>query len=302
MTDAPRTGIYPRQTLTEGEIAEIRVLADACLQRDELDLRLLWEVLQSRSGETANDFLHYVDGELVGFLTIEGVGDEDAEATGMVHPAHRRRGVFGALVEAAKSECRRNATPAIVFYCDRRSQPAKAFLESIGATYQFSEHKMRLDTPGAAEAPATELSITRAGPEDAADIAAVLAEDMGLQATGFAQHIADNMRRPTYTYYIARLGETAVGTANLQILDQRPYIYGFVVRPEYRGRGYGRQILAHMIAGISAAQPEPVFLEVEQDNTPALGLYRSFGFEPVATFDYYRVNISESADNADSRG
>ena len=84
MTDAPRTGIYPRQTLTEGEIAEIRVLADACLQRDELDLRLLWEVLQSRSGETANDFLHYVDGELVGFLTIDGVGDEDAEATGMV--------------------------------------------------------------------------------------------------------------------------------------------------------------------------------------------------------------------------
>ena len=80
-----------------------------------------------------------------------------------------------------------------------------------------------------------------------------------------------------------------IGTLNVQNLGGEAYIYGFVVRQEQRGRGYGKEILARTIADILAERPQPVFLEVETENDPAFGLYRSFGFEVITTYDYYRL-------------
>jgi len=291
VTDSSRHGLHARTTLDVGELAEIRALADTCQRLDDIDLRLVWNELESRSGERANDFLYYADGRLVGFLTLSGLGDDEAEATGMVHPDFRRRGIFRELVGAARAECRRNGTDALVFIADRRSLAAKGFLESLGARHQFAEHSMRLDTPASVELPASDLTIARATVADAALIATIIASDAGFDPTNFGQHVALMMRQPTYRYYIARLHDASVGTANIQILNGDAYIYGFVVSAEYRGRGYGRQLLAHMIAEIAAERPQPVFLEVETENVPALALYRSFGFQVTNTFDYYRIDI-----------
>ena len=45
------------------------------------------------------------------------------------------------------------------------------------------------------------------------------------------------------------------------------------------------------IADTTAEHPGPIFLEVETDNDPALGLYRAFGFQTAHVYDYYRVNM-----------
>jgi ribosomal protein S18 acetylase RimI-like enzyme len=294
LPDTSRHGLFPKTTLDAGELTAIRTLADLCEQHDDIDLRLVWNALESRSGERINDFLYYADGQLVGFLTLSGLGDHEAEATGMVHPNLRRRGIFRELVGAARMECRRNGTEAIVFTADRRSLAAKGFLESLGAQHQFAEHRMRLDTPMVAQLPASELTVARGTAADAALIATIIATDAGFDPTNFGQHVAATMRQPTYRYYIARLHEAPVGTANIQILNGDAYIYGFVVNAEFRGRGYGRQILAYMIAEIAAERPQPVFLEVETDNAPALALYHSFGFRITNTFDYYRIDVAHA--------
>jgi ribosomal protein S18 acetylase RimI-like enzyme len=104
--------------------------------------------------------------------------------------------------------------------------------------------------------------------------------------------VGSNIRRRSIRYYIAKAGAEPVGTINVQVLNGQAYIYGFVVRPEYRGRGYGRQILARTIADITGEHAQPVLLEVEADNHAALALYRSCGFEITNTFDYYRTDTS----------
>jgi ribosomal protein S18 acetylase RimI-like enzyme len=296
MSDSLKQGLFPKRTLTGEELADIKALADACEQADGIDLRLVWDALESRAGDKTNDFLYYKDGRLVGFLTLEGLGFDEAEAAGMVDPAYRRQGVFGDLAAVAKAEAQRYHTRVILFVCDRRSLAAKAVCDAIGAQHQFAEHKMALEQGAAPLAAPTELDIHEATVDDAAAVALVLAEDMGADAERFRQKVVSDIRNRSIQYYIANADDQPVGTINVQVLNGQPYIYGFVVRPEYRGRGFGRQILTRVIADIVLDRPQPVFLEVESDNTPALGLYHSTGFTITHTYDYYRLPVTDGVE------
>src|SRR5690242_8571 len=225
----------------------MRSLAQLCERDEGIDLRITWGALETRSGDVSSDFLYYKDGVLVGFLTADGIGFDEAEATGMVYPSHRRQGVWRALVAAARAECLRQDTNSLILIADQRSRAAKPACQALGAQYIFSEHKMEL-AAGSRLAPIERrLDFRRATAEDAPAIATILAEDFGGDAERVRPKILANMQRRSYQYYIARLHDDPVGTVNIQILNDIPYIYGFVVRPEYRGHGYGREILVRTI-------------------------------------------------------
>jgi mycothiol synthase len=61
-------------------------------------------------------------------------------------------------------------------------------------------------------------------------------------------------------------------------------IYVIGVGPDATGRGLGRVLLRRGLDAMAAAGLTEAFLYVENDNTPALGLYAAEGFE-VAWFD-----------------
>ena len=289
MTAAPKQGVYRKWTLTDAELAEIRQLARICQEHEPLDLRLDWQGLALRSGDKAHELLYYRDDVLIGFFSMDGLGFDEAEGTGMVHPNYRRQGVFQALVAAAREKCRQNKTEALILLFDHRSDSASAFAKAIGAQHDFSEHSMRLDDPNRMPQIEQRLDFRKATQDDAPAIGAILARDFNGDATQIQQNVAHNMQSPIYRYYIATLDREPIGTLNVQNLSGEAYIYGFVVGPEQRGRGYGKEILARAIVDIVAKRPQPVFLEVETENDPAFGLYRSFGFEVITTYDYYRL-------------
>lgn len=58
-------------------------------------------------------------------------------------------------------------------------------------------------------------------------------------------------------------------------------IHDLAVLPETRGRGAGRALLAAAEGGAAAEGCCKLTLEVQDDNDPALGLYRRCGFEDV---------------------
>lgn len=55
-------------------------------------------------------------------------------------------------------------------------------------------------------------------------------------------------------------------------------ILTLAVRPEARGRGEGARLVAEGVAGARARGADQVFLEVAEDNAPALRLYSRSGF------------------------
>lgn len=291
MTASPREGIYKKWTLTEADLAEVQQLARICQEHEPIDLRLNWDMLRWRTGDKANDLMYYRDDLLVGFFSLDGLGFEEAEGTGMIHPGYRRQGVFRALVAAAREECRKNKTGSLILVFDHRSDAAIAFANAVGAQHDFSEHNMRLEQTKTVPQVEHRLDFRKARVDDAPAIAAILAEDFDANAEQVRQSVSRNMQSPVYQYFIATLDREPIGTLNVQNLGGIMYIYGFVVRPEQRGRGYGKEILARAIAALVAERPQPVYLEVETENDPALGLYRSFGFEVTTTFDYYRIAV-----------
>src|SRR6266581_9802995 len=125
MPDTHTQGLVKKQTLTEAEATAIQQLTTICNNYEQLHMRL--DVLRKPPGNETNDFLYYEDGKLLGYLTIASWGTKEREMTGMVHPDYRRRGIFSALLTAAKEECRQRDVQKLILVCDHTSQSGLAF-------------------------------------------------------------------------------------------------------------------------------------------------------------------------------
>ena len=86
---------------------------------------------------------------------------------------------------------------------------------------------------------------------------------------------------------MAELDGTIVGKIGLVFEANGVYLRAFGVLPEYRGRGYGRFMLATTIATLRAEGQTHFSLDVATDNENALGLYQSCGFTVALAYDYY---------------
>lgn len=290
MTESTDLQLTKRAVLDDTEFADVRALVERC-QAAEGETRVIWDALQASDDGLPNQLLVRDAGRLVGYLRIEGLGEDEAEAAAHVDPQATTAPIAAQLLGAAADTCRARGSATLIVALDRRAAALADAIAAQGASLHFSEHKLRRDSTGTLALPASDLQVAQAGPADAGEIAQILASDMGADPAGFAQYIASNLQRPNYRYYIARHAGAPAGTGNVQQLNGDFYIYGLVVRPEYRGRGYGRQLMLHMLADLAARGPEPMYIEVESENTPAWTLYRSLGFELVATFDYYRLDV-----------
>ena len=106
--------------------------------------------------------------------------------------------------------------------------------------------------------------------------------------TWYAERKAEDTKSRVY---IALLDEIYIGKLDVSLSEREAYIAGFGVLPPYRGRGYGRQILAQTIREIRATGQNNIGLEVATENKNALSLYQSCGFQEVSSYDYYSLSM-----------
>ena len=127
MTIENKHGFYSRQGLTAAELAEIKILADICEAYEQLHMKLNWDTLRSRPQDQTNDFLYYEHGTLVGFLAFFSFNSLEGEVSGMVHPEHRRKGIFTQLFTGARVECQRRNIPTLLLIVEHNSQSGQGF-------------------------------------------------------------------------------------------------------------------------------------------------------------------------------
>lgn len=77
-----------------------------------------------------------------GFAGTDGPFGSDC----MVHPDHRRQGIFRLLSSLVFNECKRRGSVKNYLLCDRKSDSGQAFLKSLGAVYEYSEFEMYLNS------------------------------------------------------------------------------------------------------------------------------------------------------------
>jgi len=94
---------------------------------------------------------------------------------------------------------------------------------------------------------------------------------------GFAAREVGNRRAPMAGFVLARL---AAGEGEILTL---------AVAQSVRRQGLGRYLMDAVLRRLHAYRAEALFLEVDETNAPAIGLYRRLGFRQVGHRpDYYK--------------
>lgn len=76
-------------------------------------------------------------------------------------------------------------------------------------------------------------------------------------------------------------GKICLGFAISRLAMPEAELLSIAVDPHHQGRGVGRQLLAAHLAHLAAQGTREIFLEVEQGNSVAIGLYNHIGFVKV---------------------
>lgn len=301
MSDEQTYTVVGVHQLTEEQAEQARALRDVCNSADGLDLKLGISAGFAAQSAEPYAFLCALDGALVGFCTLSGDDDPELELCGMVHPAYRRRGIGRALLGAALASARRRlATLRVLAICEDTSAAGRAFVAAAGGKHSFSENRMETDAMSpahaslASHASKRNLVVREASQDEAHDLARVIATSFGQSDDHMAEDIVRDMMVEGERYFLARLGaepSEPVGAFKIFVDKPKAYIYAFGVLPEYRRRGYGREILEDILPRLFAEGWTAVGLEVDADNTPAQALYRSVGFHDVTVYGYYVLDI-----------
>jgi ribosomal protein S18 acetylase RimI-like enzyme len=287
--------IVEADRLSDEQLTGIERLEQACA--DDGRLKLEWETLRSRPHDQVRDFLYCTQpdsevGEVVGFLGLYNFGPGPTEVCGMVHPRHRRQGIFTQLLAAAN----RRALPAEtvdgegrverLLIVNEESASGRAFVEANAAAPEHSEYSM---TVTKATVPADlarfrrheGLVVRPAVDADRATLSDVLSEAFSpSDGQRFEEVKIDGVTAVEY-------GGATIGMLRTGIVGTEAYIAGFAITSEMRGRGFGHQVLSEVVNGLMSSGIDKVHLDVATDNARALGLYLDLGFEQVGAMDYY---------------
>ncbi|TYS58462.1 GNAT family N-acetyltransferase [Sutcliffiella horikoshii] len=271
--------------LTKEQLQQVKELQTVCEKVGGFQLKLNEDMLETRNEESKEDFFHYEDGRLVGFLGCYGFGNK-VEMTGMVHPDYRRKGIFKKLFGAAVAEVKKQENTTILLNAPSTSQSAKKFLNRIPCTFEVAEYQMKWEAGELHDDPSVTIRPSTSQEDFEAEI------QLEVACFGFTEQEARNFNQRMKElnsedmFIIETEGQTA-GKIRVSETNGEAWIYGFAVSRELQGKGIGRKALSKVVK-IETEKGLPVFLEVEARNAHALKLYESCGFRSYHSQDYYR--------------
>ena len=303
LVNANRSVVLPKSFLTDEELGAVQRLAELCNAFEGLDLKLALNPAPDAAANEPAAFLCYAeDGDLAGFCSLDGVGE--IEVCGMVHPEHRRQGIGAKLLVAARVACMQRGATQVLLICEDASRSGRAFVAARGASRRFGEHRMVLTDPSILSGIARlddSLALLRVTAEDKQAVETLI----DVRAAVFDEDYADAIRRitqdlhsATERYYLAYLDDEPVGCLKLVYEGHAAGIYAFGVPPKQRKQGIGKRILARAAATAHADGYQRIWLEVEQENVPALALYRSSGFRETTVYGYYELPLHQEQHQA----
>ncbi|MGH4123544.1 MAG: GNAT family N-acetyltransferase [Clostridium sp.] len=294
--------ILMKLELNEQEYEAIKNLEAVCYEEQKTNLKLeldfkMHQMKNSIKNKSVAEFLYYENEILIGYLGLCNFGGNTVEVSGMVHPKFRRKGIFRKLYLIAKEEWQRTCPSEVLLLCDHTSISGLAFINDIGAEYGSSEYKMCLNKKNLELTHTQGIKLRLATNEDAAEIDRQSSIYFGLleKEDEDKESEEDTEKLSIQGYdnfinYMAELAGEIIGKIHINIVDNEGFIYGFGVLPEYRGKGYGREVLCLALDILKKKQVDNIFLEVATENKNALGLYESCGFEEISVMDYYVVS------------
>jgi mycothiol synthase len=285
--------------LTADQAARVRAIVDAASAADGVHPLSEQFLLRVRTGRS--NAVHLLAGadRPTGYAQLDPDDPAGTAAEVVVDPAHRRRGTGTALVRAAAGSDQR-----LRVWAHGELPAAAALAERLGYVRSRSLWRMRrrLDGLGTADLPEPSLP---AGVEVRTFVPGRDEQAwLGVNARAFAHHpeqgrmteadLLDRERSDWFAadgFFLAFRGDRLVGfhwTKVEEGAEGEVYVLG--VDPSEQGSGLGKALLLVGLRYLARPQLalDAVTLYVEEDNEPAVALYRKLGFDHVGTDTMFR--------------
>ncbi|WP_414675449.1 mycothiol synthase [Lentzea sp.] len=241
--------------------------------------------LRMRPGATGSGhLLAHLDGELAGYAHVDLVGDSDGNKVAelAVHPAHRRRGVGTALVEALPQEGLR--------IWSHGGRPGAAELaEKLGLGKVRELLRMRLRFEGDLAEPKLPDGVTIRAFAPGRDEAAVVyvnhrafdwhPEQGSMSIEDVRAKEEEDWFDPEGFLLAFDAGDKLVGFHWTKVhTPELGEVYVVGVDPDNQGGGLGKALTLAGLHHLRGKGVEQVMLYVESDNTAAVRVYTRLGF------------------------
>lgn len=279
--------------LSQVQLKDIKKLQQLCEENTLFQLKLNWEMLQSREKDENHDFFHYVNNELIGFLGLYGFGKK-VELCGMVKPEYRRQGIFTALFKASLHVIHEGNYEEILLNAPAISPSGKAFIMKHPSEYTMTEHQMKYTGQDkqcdGTHTDGKNLVLRHAEAADFDTEIHLNVSCFDFREDEAKQHNERIKQDPMQHFYMIDYRNTTIGMVRVAHHNEEAWIFGFAIAPEHQGKGYGKQALLKIIKQ-EQGNGYPLFLEVETQNAHALKLYETCGFHSYQSQDYYALSL-----------
>ncbi|MDR6722803.1 ribosomal protein S18 acetylase RimI-like enzyme [Paenibacillus amylolyticus] len=281
--------VIPMIYHSKEQIDAIISLEQQCKQLDSVHLKADLDHISKKDGDHA--LLCYRDSELVGLLSWYASDAETGSINAIVHPQHRRQGVFRSLLKQAILDMTPQGIHQLSYRIPQGLSPGIHTAESLGAVYDRAEYVMQL---------VSEISPMDELPEVTLRVAE--AQDWDFMITCSSQAFGDSeswtreyfmqTNEPSRVTYIACQDEQPVGLVRVNSINATTaFIHNFCILPAYQGRKLGRAVLTILSDLLKKQEYTDIRLSVVTENERALNLYRSVGFEVNTEYHYYRGSL-----------
>ncbi|MBD7913182.1 GNAT family N-acetyltransferase [Clostridium cibarium] len=278
--------VSPKEYKEINELEAYCILTDKITLKLELDYKLNLYTNSEIDSDNINEFLYYINGNLVSYLGISCFGKNIGEINGMTHPNYRKKGFFKKLFSLAMNECNQRNFRKILLLTDAKSSSGIEFIKSVHGKYDFSEYRMNLPNIPSFEKKNL-ITLRLAKKSDKKEIARQNSLYWGLDEK--TKESANEEISNQYTY-LTILKDQIIGKISLEYNDNSVYIFGFGILPNFRSQGYGKETLKEVLNLLHEKDISYIELDVECKNSTALNLYKYCGFEEKTVMNYYSIN------------
>lgn len=129
--------------------------------------------------------------------------------------------------------------------------------------------------------------------------ASILAEihKQSMNVSWSEQEFLTLLQIPAHGGWLAIANDQAVGFIMVSLLPPDAEILTFCILPEWRNQQIGQKLLQHFLT-YCQHQSHNIFLEVAEDNQPAINLYIKCGFKQIRIRKNYYHSPSKAPTNA----
>jgi mycothiol synthase len=286
--------------------AEVQELGQTWCPISPLDL--IESVGQPNHSSENNLFIAEREGEIVGFADVRlelNIGR--VVLRWMVHPKHHRRGLAVKLVDRAICRTRDLGITTIHVNILRDSPMAKQLLTKMGFTFVRRFLELRLDL-SETDLPEISKISPRCRPLQPTEEGRLTQ----LQNRSFTGTWGFNPNTVEEIIYRISLPNSSPGDIFLTFDSDKPVgycwtrieswekkapgegtgrIYMLGVDPDYRGKGFGRQLLLVGLSYLKSKSLRVVELTVDNENKAARALYESVGFKLWTSSLWYEKRL-----------